>query len=171
MSSSHENMPHYLENQYRDSSQQLIYILIISMLVVLGVVTLVLLQVMNRPQPHFYEMRPDHKEVTLKPYEEPNYLPATILNWASTAAVGSYTFNFANYEKNHAAGSALLHIGRLGGLSKCGQQCYLAYRQSPVNRAGSGGRAAGYFQSGTVTRTWLFMAGADTFSGDLSQRG
>jgi intracellular multiplication protein IcmL len=99
MSSSHENIPHYLENQYRDSSQQLIYILIISMLVVLGVVTLVLLQVMNRPLPHFYEQRPDHKEVPLRPYEEPNYLPQTILNWASTAAVGSYTFNFANYEK------------------------------------------------------------------------
>jgi intracellular multiplication protein IcmL len=99
MSSSQQDLTSHLGNQYRDSSQQLIYILIISMLAVLAVAALVLLQVMNRPLPHFYEIRPDHKEVSLKPYEEPNYLPQTILNWASAAAVGSYTFNFANYEK------------------------------------------------------------------------
>jgi intracellular multiplication protein IcmL len=84
---------------YRDYSQQLIYGLIISMIALLCAAAFVLYQVMHRPEPRFYEKRADGKTIVLKPYNEPNYLPETILNWSSQAAVAAYTFNFANYNK------------------------------------------------------------------------
>jgi intracellular multiplication protein IcmL len=80
-----------------DFSQTLIYGLILSLLVLLVVGVLVILQVIHRPDPKFYEKRANGKVIELSPYDQPNYLPQTILNWASKAAVAGYTFNFANY--------------------------------------------------------------------------
>jgi hypothetical protein len=85
---------------FGDISQQLIYALILSVLGLLTCAALVMYQVMHRPDPVFYERMPSGKTNLLAPYDEPNYLPQTILNWAQKAAVASYTFNFANYNES-----------------------------------------------------------------------
>jgi hypothetical protein len=87
---------------FGDISQQLIYGLILSMFALLFCALIVLYQVIHRPDPVFYERLPSGKTLILAPYDEPNYLPQTVLNWAGKAAVASYTFNFANYNESIA---------------------------------------------------------------------
>jgi len=84
---------------YRDFYQQIVYALIVSIFAMLIVVGAVLWQVFHRPIPEFAAVMPDKRGIRLTPYDEPNLLPATILRWASKAAVASYTFNFVDYEK------------------------------------------------------------------------
>lgn len=82
-----------------DFSQQIIYVLILMMLVMLLAGAFVLYQILHRPVPVFYEKNPKGQTIELPSYNEPNYMPQTIITWASKAAVAAYTFNFANYNK------------------------------------------------------------------------
>jgi intracellular multiplication protein IcmL len=84
---------------YRDNSQNVIYVLIFLMVVLLFMGGLVLAQVLHRPIPQFAARRPNGQIMMLQTYEEPNLSSKTILSWASQAAVAAYTFNFANYSK------------------------------------------------------------------------
>jgi intracellular multiplication protein IcmL len=82
-----------------DASQQIIYALIIAMLAMLVFGSFVVFQIVHRPIPVFYVKNPTGRTIQLTAYDEPNYLPQTILTWASKAAVAAYTFNFATYNK------------------------------------------------------------------------
>jgi hypothetical protein len=111
---------------FGDISQQLIYALILSMFGLLFCAAFVLYQVMHRPDPVFYERMPSGKTYMLAPYDQPNYLPQTVLNWASKAAVASYTFNFANYNESINAARPYFTAG--------GWEAYQAAISSVVSR-------------------------------------
>lgn len=55
-------------------------------------------QIWHRPIPLFYAVNPEQKRFELIPYEEPNFLPDTLIRWASKAVVASYTYDIANYK-------------------------------------------------------------------------
>lgn len=77
--------------------QSFVYGLIVSLFILLIMVIIVLYQVFHRPIPIFEAISSDNKHLSLSAFKEPNYLPGTILRWASKAAVASYNFDFVNY--------------------------------------------------------------------------
>ncbi|MDR3478910.1 MAG: DotI/IcmL/TraM family protein [Gammaproteobacteria bacterium] len=87
------------DNPNLDHSQKIIVALIIAMILVLVAVSGILYQVFHRPLPQFRAVSANKQVMALSPYDEPNLLPATILIWASKAAVAAYTFDFVNYNK------------------------------------------------------------------------
>lgn len=82
---------------YRDHYHRFIYVLMILIVVMMIAVTIVLMQLFNRPLPVFHAMLPDGKRSLLTPFSRPNVLPDTIIKWGSKAAVAAYTFDFQNY--------------------------------------------------------------------------
>jgi intracellular multiplication protein IcmL len=84
---------------YRDYYQQVIYFFIVIILTVFGMSGFVLYQLIHRPLPQFSAVMPDGRGMMLTPYDEPNLMPATLVRWASKAAVAAYTFNFVDYAK------------------------------------------------------------------------
>lgn len=73
----------------------------IGLLILLGtllcIMFIILFQIINRPLPRFDAIQPDNALMNLTPYENPNLLPDTIIQWANKAAVTAYTFDFSNY--------------------------------------------------------------------------
>src|SRR3990167_784184 len=82
---------------YKDHSQHIIFAIIFAVVILLCIVGILLYQVFHRPMPAFFAVEPNHNEMRLSPYDEPNLLPNTILTWASKAATAAYTFDFVNY--------------------------------------------------------------------------
>jgi intracellular multiplication protein IcmL len=58
---------------------------------------IVVFQVYHRPFPSFHAITPTGQRLMLQPQDLPNLTPATILRFASKAAVAAYTFDFVNY--------------------------------------------------------------------------
>lgn len=90
------------KNFYRDNYQMIISILIVAIVVMISMVVVVLYQVSHRPLPIFSAVAPNGHKMQLPAFNEPNFLPSTLLTWASKAAVAAYTFDFVNYNKQIA---------------------------------------------------------------------
>lgn len=71
----------------------------LSIVILIGMVSLVFYQMLHRPLPIFFAMQANGEKMQLRPYDQPNLLPDTILRWASKAATVAYTFDFVNYNK------------------------------------------------------------------------
>ncbi len=84
---------------YHQYYQWIIYLFVIAILIVFGLTGLVFYQFMHRPLPQFSAAMPDGRGMVLNSYDEPNLMPATLVRWASKAAVAAYTFNFVDYAK------------------------------------------------------------------------
>lgn len=97
-----QNLPQEI-GFYRKYYQSFMIALIVAILLAIVAVIVVLYQIFNRPLPHFKAIAPNGKEMKLTAFNEPNYLPNTLLRWASKAAVAAYTFDFVNYNKQIAA--------------------------------------------------------------------
>jgi intracellular multiplication protein IcmL len=75
----------------------------------MGIIVIILIatsflvyQLHHRPVPLFYAVQPNGYQRVLTAYEEPNFLPDTILRFASKAATTAYTFVFSNINNNLA---------------------------------------------------------------------
>lgn len=86
---------------YQNYFQFVIILLIVAIFLILAMVTVVLYQLSHRPLPQFKAMS-NGKIMKLTSFDEPNYLPSTLLTWASKASVAAYTFDFVNYNKQIA---------------------------------------------------------------------
>lgn len=96
-------MPNAQENGfYYRYYQAFVYTLIVSLFILLSMVIVVLYQVFHRPLPLFAAIAANNKRMQLSAFNEPNYLPNTLLRWASKAAVASYNFDFVNYNNQIA---------------------------------------------------------------------
>lgn len=87
---------------YRDHYHHVIMALMVIIVLMMILVGIVLHQMFNRPLPVFNAVQADGQQMVLRPYDEPNLLPETILRWASKAATAAYTFNFVNYNQQIA---------------------------------------------------------------------
>lgn len=87
---------------YRDHYHHIIIGLMALMLVMIVLVCVQLYQMQHRPLPLFNARQPDGKIMPLTAFDQPNLLPATILQWASKAATSAYTFDYVNYNKQLA---------------------------------------------------------------------
>ena len=88
---------------YRKHYHHVIYGLMILIVLMMVGVGFVLYQTTHRPLPTFAAVEPDGKRMGLTAYPDPNLLPDTLLQWASKAVVGAYTFDFVNYNNQIAA--------------------------------------------------------------------
>ncbi|MES2218104.1 MAG: DotI/IcmL/TraM family protein [Pseudomonadota bacterium] len=87
---------------YKNYYQQVVY-LILGMITAIICISLVLMyQILHRPLPVFSAVTQDRRAMTLVSYDEPNLMPATLIRWASKAAVAAYTFNFVDHTKQIA---------------------------------------------------------------------
>lgn len=84
---------------YRKYYHKILFALIGLLFLSIIIVSMVLYQVLHRPLPNFNAMTNAGQTMVLEPSEIPNLLPATLLRWASKAAVAAYTFDFVNYQK------------------------------------------------------------------------
>lgn len=90
-------------NFYRDNYQAVIFLFITAIFILIALVIIVLYQIFHRPIPQFNAIAPNGQNLQLAAFNEPNFLPSTVLTWASKAAVAAYTFDFVNYNKQIAA--------------------------------------------------------------------
>lgn len=84
-------------NFYRDHYHHVLMGVILVVAFLIGLVSFVYYQLMHRPLPQFGAQQPNGQQMFLIPYDQPNMLPSTILQWASKAATIAYTFDFVNY--------------------------------------------------------------------------
>ena len=84
---------------YRDHYHHVILGLLVLIFLLIVTVCVVLYQTTHRPLPEFHAVQSDGQKMRLRPYEEPNLLPDTIIRWASKAAITAYTFDFVNYKE------------------------------------------------------------------------
>jgi intracellular multiplication protein IcmL len=87
---------------YRERFNTLIYILMGEIVALLLMAMLILYQVSHRALPVFSAVTPGKQQMELIASTEPNLLAATLIRWASKAAVAAYTFDFVNYQKQIA---------------------------------------------------------------------
>ena len=90
-------------NFYRDHYPHVIMGAMVIILLLIIAIGVVLYQSIHQPLPVYKAVQADNQQMLLSPYEEPNLLPDTILEWASKAATIAYTFDFVNYNKQIAA--------------------------------------------------------------------
>lgn len=77
-------------------------LLIGAIIVLILLAGFVLYQVTHRPLPPFIAVASNGKQMSLVSYKEPNYLPSTLIQWASKATVAAYTFDFARNQQQLA---------------------------------------------------------------------
>lgn len=87
---------------YKNYYHYFLGLIIALIALLLVVIVVVFYQVTHIPLPVFTAAQPDGKTLSLTSSSEPNLLPNTILEWASTAATRAYTFSFEQYNEQLA---------------------------------------------------------------------
>jgi intracellular multiplication protein IcmL len=89
----------YRNNFYRDNYRNLM-IVCLGMLLIIGLLFFWgFYERTHKPVPQYFATTYDGKLIALTPLNEPNLQDNALLQWATEAAVNSYTFNFVNFRK------------------------------------------------------------------------
>lgn len=91
---------------YRDSYRKVIGALLFSILIVVVLGCALVYLVTNPPTPRYFATSVDGRITPLVPLNQPNISQAALLQWANTAAISAYTYNFVNYRQALQAASA-----------------------------------------------------------------
>lgn len=86
-------------NFYRDSYRKLIVLLFIFVIAILGLVGGIVVLVYERPTPTYFATTDSGRIIALIPLNQPNLSDRSVLQWASTAVVSIFTYNFVNYRQ------------------------------------------------------------------------
>ena len=84
-------------NFYRDNYRRLVSALLFLLVIIIVLVSTILYQVMNRPEPRYFATTVDGRIMPLFPLSEAMLSPGELLQWAHGAAISAYTYNFVNY--------------------------------------------------------------------------
>jgi intracellular multiplication protein IcmL len=90
---------------YKDNSSRVMAILMLSMLINIALVTLIYYMFMNPPQPRYFATSINGRITPLFPLNEPNQSDAAVLQWATTAGIAAFSYNFVNYRTELQAAS------------------------------------------------------------------
>lgn len=91
---------------YRDGQRKLIIVLLVSMLgnfLLAGILAYLL---SHPPLPKYFATSINGRITPLFPLNEPNQSDPAVLQWANTAAIAAFSFNFVNYKSELQASSA-----------------------------------------------------------------
>src|SRR5262245_58488610 len=90
---------------YRDSYRRVMMILLLAILVIFilaGSLTYVLT---HPPAPRYFATDSTGRIIPLIPLDRPNLSTSALLQWANSAAVAAFTYNFVNYRQELQAAS------------------------------------------------------------------
>lgn len=90
---------------YKDSSNKVMLSLILSMIINICLVSLIYYIFTNPPKPRYFATSINGRITPLFPLNEPNQSDAAVLQWATTAAIASFSYNFVNYRSELQAAS------------------------------------------------------------------
>ncbi len=90
---------------YRDSYRKVVGGLLVCILIILMLVGGLIYIVNNPPTPKYFATSTDGRIMPLVPLNRPNLSAAALLQWANTAAIAVYTYNFVNYRQALQAAS------------------------------------------------------------------
>lgn len=90
---------------YRDSYRRVLWALLLSLFVNIGLGILLFYMITHPPQPKYFATSINGRITPLVPLNEPNQSDSAILQWANQAAIAAFTYNFVNYREELQAAS------------------------------------------------------------------
>lgn len=90
---------------YRDSYRKIMGALLLAILVIAVMASVLIYIVTHPPAPKYFATSIDGRISPLIPLDQPNLSTSALLQWANTAAVAAYTYNFVNYREALQAAS------------------------------------------------------------------
>lgn len=84
---------------YRDNYRKVVGMLLLSVLTITILTAGLIYIITNPPQPRYFATTTDGRISPLIPLDQPNISQNALLQWANTAAVTAYTYNFVNYKQ------------------------------------------------------------------------
>lgn len=92
-------------NFYRDSYRRVLLILLLSIVINIGLSSLLYYIFTHPPKPKFFATSINGRITPLFPLNLPNQSDGAVLQWANQAAVAAFTYNFVNYRQELQAAS------------------------------------------------------------------
>ncbi len=90
---------------YRDNYRRIVSILLLSFMIIILLIGSMVYILTHPPAPKYFATSTSGRIVPLVPLNEPNLSTAALLQWANTAAVAAFTYNFVNYRQELQAAS------------------------------------------------------------------
>jgi intracellular multiplication protein IcmL len=90
---------------YRDNYHRVLMVFLISLVLNLGLGSLLYYLMTHPPAPKYFATSIDGRITPLVPMDQKNQSDAELLQWANTAAVAAFTYDFVNYREQLQAGS------------------------------------------------------------------
>lgn len=84
---------------YRDNYRKVVGMLLFSVIIMAVLAGGLIYFIANPPQPRYFATTVDGRISPLVPLEQPNISQSALLQWANTAAITAYTYNFVNYRQ------------------------------------------------------------------------
>lgn len=90
---------------YRDNYRRIVSVLFLALVIIVLMGASLVYVVTHPPKPKYFATNTAGRIVPLVPLNQPNLSVPSLLQWASTAAVAAFTFNFVNYRQELQAAS------------------------------------------------------------------
>jgi len=84
---------------YRDNYRKVVVALLLSVFAILVLIGALSYVIAHPPQPKYFATSVDGRITPLVPLDQPNLSNAALLQWANTAAVAVFNYNFVNYRQ------------------------------------------------------------------------
>lgn len=85
---------------YRDGYRKILAIVILSVLLNILLAYGVYYMITNPPTPRYFATSPDGQILPVRPLDEPVYVTADILAWATNVAITTYTYDYINFRSD-----------------------------------------------------------------------
>jgi intracellular multiplication protein IcmL len=90
---------------YRDSHRKVISALLLSVVIIIALGSALTYLVTHPPQPQYFAISSDGRLTPMVSLDQPNISQSALLQWANTAAIAAYTYNFVNFRQELQAAS------------------------------------------------------------------
>jgi intracellular multiplication protein IcmL len=90
---------------YRDSYRKVVGAVLLAFIIILALVGAFAYLVTHPPMPQYFAITSEGRLTPMVSLDQPNISPSALLQWANTAAIASYTYNFVNYRQELQAAS------------------------------------------------------------------
>lgn len=90
---------------YRDNYRRIVTILLLAFFTICLLIGSLVYVLTHPPAPKYFATSTSGRIVPLVPLDQPNLSTAALLQWANTAAVAAFTYNFVNYRQELQAAS------------------------------------------------------------------
>jgi len=90
---------------YRDGYKRVIIALLLSVVLNAILIATFTFVITHPPAPQYFATTINGRITPLIPLDQPNMPPSTLLQWANSAAIAAYTYNFVNYRQELQAAS------------------------------------------------------------------